>query len=128
MKQITLFKLFTLDQDEALRFYTEKLGFELAEDAYLGEYRWLLVRAPDNREVSIQLELAATDEERALVGSQGGRKPLFGIATDDCLRDYRELRSRGVRFESEPRVQPYGTGATLEDLYGNKIYLNQEPA
>jgi catechol 2,3-dioxygenase-like lactoylglutathione lyase family enzyme len=127
MKQVTLFKLFTLNQDEALRFYTEKLGFELAEDARLGGYRWLLVRAPDNREVSIQLELAATDEERALVGRQGGRKPMFGIATDDCLRDYRELCSRGVRFESGPQVQPYGTGATLEDLYGNRIYLNQEP-
>jgi len=128
MKKVTVFKLFTRDQDEALRFYTEKLGFVLAEDARLGDYRWLVIRAPDNEEVSINLELATTPEERALVGRQGGRKPVFGITTDDCLRDYRELSARGVRFESEPRVQPYGTGVTLEDLYGNKIYLQQEPS
>jgi catechol 2,3-dioxygenase-like lactoylglutathione lyase family enzyme len=128
MKQVTLFKLFTLDQDEALRFYTEKLGFELAEDARMGDYRWLLVRAPTtarSRSSSSsrrRTRSARSSAGRALASRCSGSRP------DDCLRDYRELCSRGVRFESEPQVQPYGTGATLEDLYGNRIYLNQEPA
>ena len=64
---------------------------------------------------------------RALVGRQGGSQPFFGIMTDDCVREYRRMKGAGVRFHGEPSVQPYGTGVTLEDLYGNRIYINQEP-
>ena len=52
---------------------------------------------------------------------------VFAI-TDNCLRDYQHLKGQGVHFEGEPNVMPYGTGVTLHDLYGNKIYLNEEPA
>lgn len=127
MKLVTLFKLYTSDQDAALAFYTEKLGFVLAEDKKLGDYRWLVIRAPDNKEVSINLDLARTAEQKALVGRQAGRDPFFSIVTDDCMRDYRELKSRGVKFDGEPQSMPYGTGVVLEDLDGNKIYMNQEP-
>jgi hypothetical protein len=47
--------------------------------------------------------------------------------TDDCLGEYRRMKDAGVKFHGEPQAQPYGTGVLLEDLYGNKIYLNQEP-
>ena len=127
MKMLTLFKVFVTDQDEALRFYVDKLGFTVAEDKRLGGYRWLLVRAPDNKEVSLNLETAKTDEEKALVGRQAAAQPLFSLRTGNCMADYAELRSRGVKFEGEPKVMPYGTGVMLHDLYGNKIYLNQEP-
>jgi catechol 2,3-dioxygenase-like lactoylglutathione lyase family enzyme len=127
MKKVTLFKLYVTDQDAARRFYVEKLGFEVAEDKRLGDYRWLLVKAPDNPEFSINLEIARTDEEKALVGRQAAAQPLFSISTDDCRRDYQELKERSVRFEGEPAVMPYGTGVMLQDLYGNRIYLNQEP-
>jgi hypothetical protein len=56
------------------------------------------------------------------------KHPFFGIVTDDCVAEYRRMKNAGVRFHGEREVQPYGTGVTLEDLYGNKIYLNQEPA
>jgi catechol 2,3-dioxygenase-like lactoylglutathione lyase family enzyme len=127
MNKVTAFKLYVSDQEAARRFYVDQLGFEVAEDALLGDYRWLLVRAPGNKEVSIILEVAKTNEAKSLVGRQGGGEPLFSLSTDDCERDYVEFKSRGVKFEGEPKVMPYGTGVTMQDLYGNKIYLNQDP-
>jgi catechol 2,3-dioxygenase-like lactoylglutathione lyase family enzyme len=127
MKRVTLFKLYVTDQDAARSFYVDKLGFEVAEDKRLGDYRWLLVKAPDDAEFSINLEIAKTDEEKALVGRQAASQPLFSICTDDCKRDYQQMKRQGVEFEGEPVTMPYGTGVTLRDLYGNKIYLNQEP-
>jgi hypothetical protein len=86
------------------------------------------VRLPDDDVLSVALNLAESDADRALVGKQAGSQPLFSMATDDCLGDYRRMKDAGVTFRGEPQVQPYGTGVLLEDLYGNKIYLNQEPA
>jgi catechol 2,3-dioxygenase-like lactoylglutathione lyase family enzyme len=126
MRRITVFKVFVSDQEEARRFYVDQLGFEVAEDRRLGDYRWLLVRAPDNTECAINLEIARTSAERALVGQQGAGTPIFGIATDDCMRDYQELRKRGVTFDGEPKTMPYGTGVMLQDMAGNRIYLNQD--
>jgi len=127
MKKITLFKLYVTDQEAARRFYVDQLGFELAEDRPLGDYRWLLVRAPDDKDFSINLEIARTDQEKALVGCQAARQPLLSISTDDCRRDYADMKARGVQFEGEPKTMPYGTGVMLLDLYGNKIYLNEDP-
>jgi hypothetical protein len=73
------------------------------------------------------VDLAETDEDRALVGKQGGSQPLSRIVTDDCMTEYRLMKNAGVKFHGEPKVEPYGTGVTLEDLYGHKIYMNQEP-
>jgi lactoylglutathione lyase len=126
MNRVTLFKVFVHDQDEALDFYTKKLGFEVAEDAKLGEYRWLLVRLPENQEFSLNLDVARSEEQKALVGRQAANLPLFSIETDDCMRDYEAMKARGVEFEGEPEAQPYGTGVLLKDLYGNRIYLNQD--
>ena len=127
MKKVTLFKLYVTDQEAARSFYVDRLGFAVAEDKRFGDYRWLLVKAPDNEEVSINLEIAKTDEEKALVGRQAAGQPFFSISTDDCKRDYQELKRRGVQFDGEPNTMPYGTGVMLRDLYGNKIYLNQDP-
>ena len=69
---------------------------------------------------------AKTEQQHALVGHQGGRQPFFGLATDDCHRDYRAMKARGVVFEGEPKRMPYGTGVLLQDLYGNKLYLNED--
>jgi hypothetical protein len=105
----------------------EKLGFKVAEDRRLGDYRWLLVQAPDS-EVSLNLEVAKTEEEKALVGRQAAAQPLFSLSTDNCKRDFAELQGLGVKFDGEPVVMPYGTGVMMQDLYGNKIYLNQDPS
>jgi catechol 2,3-dioxygenase-like lactoylglutathione lyase family enzyme len=70
MKRVTLCKVFVHDQDEALDFYIEKLGFEVAEDNNLGNYRWLLVRLPDNKEFCLNLDIPTNEEQKALVGRQ----------------------------------------------------------
>ncbi|HEY6332588.1 MAG TPA: VOC family protein [Blastocatellia bacterium] len=127
MKKFTTFKPFVSDQEEARQFYVNNLRFRVAEDKRLGDYRWLLVQPDGEKEVTLNLEIARTDEEKALVGRQAGTQPLFGLNTDDCLRDYSELACRGVKFDSEPKVMPYGTGVMMQDLYGNRIYLNQKP-
>ena len=127
MKRISVFGLFVKDYDAAIEFYTRKLGFIVAEDVPFGPQRWVTLRLPDDEVVSVSFNLAETDEDRALVGKQGGSQPFFGIVTDDCLAEYRRMKDAGVKFHGEPQAQPYGTGVTLEDLYGNKIYLNQEP-
>ena len=126
MKRVTLVKLFVHNQDEALEFYTRKLGFEVAEDNKMGDYRWLLMRLPDNKEFCINLDVARTDDQKALVGRQAADVPLFSIETDDCMGEYNALKKRGVEFEGEPEVRPYGTGVLMKDLYGNRIYINQD--
>jgi catechol 2,3-dioxygenase-like lactoylglutathione lyase family enzyme len=128
MKRLSLLSVFVKDQDAAIEFYTKRLGFELVEDVPLGPQRWVTLRLPDDDVVSLTLKLAQTDEHRALVGKQGGSQPFFAMVTDDCIREYGRMKDAGVKFHGEPDIQPYGTGVTLEDLYGNKIYMNQEPA
>jgi len=127
MKRLSLLSVYVKDQDAAIEFY-KKLGFTVAEDVPFGTQRWVTLRLPDDEVVSLTLNVAETPEDQALVGKQGGSQPFFGIVTDDCLREYRRMKEAGVKFHGEPQVQPYGTGVTLEDLYGNKIYLNQEPS
>ena len=127
MKKITLFKIYVSDQEEARRFYVDQMGFRVAEDKTMGDYRWLLVQPPDNEEVALNLEIAKSADEKALVGRQAAGQPLFSLSTDDCHRDYDQMKRRGVKFAGEPKTMPYGTGVMMEDLYGNKIYLNQDP-
>jgi catechol 2,3-dioxygenase-like lactoylglutathione lyase family enzyme len=127
MKRLSLLSVYVKDQDAAIEFY-KKLGFIVAEDMPFGPQRWVTLRLPDDEVVSLTLNVAETPEDRALVGKQGGSQPFFGIVTDECLREYRRMKEAAVKFHGEPQVQPYGTGVTLEDLYGNKIYLNQDPS
>ncbi|HEV8485850.1 MAG TPA: VOC family protein [Blastocatellia bacterium] len=128
MKQMSLVSLLVKDYDETIEFYTNKLGFVVAEDLPFGEKRWVTLKLPDNCESAIALGLAETNEDLALVGRQAGSTPMFGILTDDCLGEYDRMKNAGVTFHGEPQVEPYGTGVMLEDLYGNKIYMNQEPS
>jgi len=125
--RLSVFTLFVNDQDQALGFYVDRLGFVVSEDNRMGDYRWLLVRAPETPDVAINLELAQTPDQGALVGKQGGGKPFFALATDNCSRDFQAMKARGVTFDGEPQTMPFGTGVTLNDLYGNKIYLNEDP-
>jgi catechol 2,3-dioxygenase-like lactoylglutathione lyase family enzyme len=108
MKRVTLCKVFVRDQDEALDFYTRQLGFEVAEDNELGDYRWLLVRLPDNKEFCLNLDLPRNEEQEALVGRQAADAPLFSIETDDCIGDDTAMKARGVEFEGEPWHNPTG--------------------
>jgi catechol 2,3-dioxygenase-like lactoylglutathione lyase family enzyme len=122
-----LLTLLVKNQDSAIDFYTRKLGFVVAEDLPFGPKRWVTLRLPDDQGLSIALNLAESELDLAQVGKQAGSQPLFAIETDNCLQAYSRMKEAGVKFHGEPQVQPYGMGVTLEDLYGNKIYMNREP-
>ncbi|WP_366936074.1 VOC family protein [uncultured Microbacterium sp.] len=96
------------------------------EDQHLGDYRWVLVGYAEQPGFGINLDLARDDVEKALVGRQAADQPLFSIATDNCHRDYERMRVRGVEFEGEPEVQPWGTSVTFKDIAGNRIHLSQD--
>jgi hypothetical protein len=100
----------------------------VAEDLAMGPDRWLTITAPGNQDCVLALHETRNETERALVGKQMGSYPFLGIETDDCVADYERLKTLGIKFDGEPTVRPYGTGVMLKDLYGNKIFLNQESA
>jgi catechol 2,3-dioxygenase-like lactoylglutathione lyase family enzyme len=108
------------DYDEAIRFFTERLRFTLAEDTVLTPgKRWVVVRPPGGG-TSIILAKAVTPEQQARVGDQTGGRVFLFLQTDDFWRDYHAMRGRGVQFAEEPREEEYGTVAVFLDLYGNR--------
>ncbi|CCG99407.1 Glyoxalase/bleomycin resistance protein/dioxygenase [Fibrella aestuarina BUZ 2] len=113
--------LVVTDYDEAIRFYTETLSFDLIEDTYLPDQdkRWVLVSPPGGQSCNLLLAKASTDEQRTYVGNQAGGRVFLFLQTDDFWRDYEQMRQRGVRFVREPVEQAYGTVAVFADLYGN---------
>jgi len=127
MNKIKIVSLLVRDYDEAIRFYREKVEFELLEDAPFGDSRWITLALPNQKDVTIALELAKTDEDRALVGKQGGSFAFLGMETNDCMADYDRMKALDVKFQGEPTSGPWGTGVLFEDLYGNKIFMSQEP-
>lgn len=116
------------DYDEAIRFFTEKLGFRLMEDTPIPEQnkRWVLVAPPgDDTGPSLLLARASNPEQATFAGNQCGGRVFLFLQTDDFWRDYRRMLGSGVRFVREPSEQPYGTVAVFEDLYGNRWDLLQ---
>ena len=114
------------DYDEAIAFFTTKLGFELVEDSPLGEgKRWVVVGPPRSPGTKLLLAKAVTPEQIARIGDQAGGRVFLFLHTDDFRRDYDAIRSRGVRFLEAPREESYGTVAVFEDLYGHKWDLLQ---
>lgn len=111
------------DYDEAIAWFTEKLGFTLVTDEHQPEQdkRWVLVAPPGAAAdaATLLLARAATSEQAAFVGNQAGGRVFLFLKTDDFDRDYEAFRARGIRFVREPAVHPYGKVAVFEDLYGN---------
>ncbi|MFC8915250.1 VOC family protein [Streptomyces sp. NPDC057116] len=127
MPHIALITLVVRDYDEAIRFYTGALGFELVEDTDRGNgSRWVVVRprgaAPGT---GLVLARAAGAEQEASVGAQTGGRVGFFLHTEDFAGDRARMLAAGVRFLEEPRHEPYGTVAVFEDLYGNRWDLLQ---
>jgi catechol 2,3-dioxygenase-like lactoylglutathione lyase family enzyme len=127
MNKLSLISLIVKDYDAAVEFYTRKLGFEVSEDAAFGDRRWITLNLPNTRESALNFELAKSKDDEALVGKQAGSFPLLGLGTDDCLGDYQRMKGLGVKFHGEPTAGPWGRGVLFEDLYGNKIFMSQEP-
>ena len=125
-QHIALIALVVRDYDEALKFYRDRLGFELMEDTPLGaDKRWVVVRPPGRPQTAVLLAKAAGDRQLAAVGAQtGGRVSLF-LHTDDFAKDHADFVQRGVVFEEEPRHETYGIVAVFQDLYGNRWDLIQ---
>ena len=135
MIRIANAQLWVNDQDEALAFYTQKLGMEVRVDVTMpemGDFRWLTVGPVGQADVAITLmaipgpPIMASDtaeEVRALV-AKGFAGTVF-LTTDDCHRAYGELKSRGVEFSEPPEERPYGIDSGFRDPSGNSIRLTQ---
>ena len=109
------------DYDQAIAYYTQRLGFVLLEDIDLGGgKRWVRVAPSAQAETALLLARADGDAQRARVGDQTGGRVGFFLHTDDFARDHAAMLAQGVRFLESPRVETYGTVAVFEDLYGNR--------
>ncbi len=135
MIRIATAQLWVHDQDEALAFYTEKLGMEVRSDVTLpemGDFRWLTVGPAGQDDIAIVLmaipgppmmsdETAA--DVRALM-AKGFAGTVF-LTTDDCQASYEELKARGVEFSEAPEERPYGIDSGFRDPSGNSFRLTQ---
>lgn len=114
------------DYDEAIDFYTHKLGFALLEDTNLGHgKRWVRVAPAGSYGIELLLARAASPQQESRIGNQTGGRVFLFLETDDFQRDYRTLCESGVVFVEPPREEPYGKVAVFLDLYGNKFDLIQ---
>jgi catechol 2,3-dioxygenase-like lactoylglutathione lyase family enzyme len=128
-------QLWVHDQDEALDFYTKKLGMEVRSDVTLpemGDFRWLTVSPPGQEDVAIVLmaipgppvmDPATADQVRSLM-AKGFAGTVF-LTTDDAHASYEELKGRGVEFTEPPEDRPYGIDSGFRDPSGNSIRLTQ---
>jgi catechol 2,3-dioxygenase-like lactoylglutathione lyase family enzyme len=110
------------DYDEAIAYYTQKLGFTLIEDTYQPEQdkRWVVVAPAGASGTTLLLARASTAEQESFIGNQAGGRVFLFLSTDDFWRDYHRMTVAGVSFVRPPSVAPYGTVAVFEDLYGNR--------
>ena len=129
--QLTTVNQWVHDQDEALAFYTEKLGLELRDDVTvpeLGNFRWLTVGPVGQPDIAVVLMSipgppvidAETSAQLKDVMAKGAAGGLF-FATNDIQETYEELKGKGVEFTQEPTKQPYGVDAGFRDPSGNQI-------
>jgi catechol 2,3-dioxygenase-like lactoylglutathione lyase family enzyme len=108
------------DYDEAINFYTEKLGFTLIEDTKLNESkRWVLISPDRNSSCKLLLAKAANEEQLSRVGNQTGGRVFLFLYTNNFQRDYHEYLAKGVEFVRKPCREVYGIVAVFKDLYGN---------
>ena len=108
------------DFDEAIKFYTEKLHFDLIEDTRLSETkRWVLVRPKGGDSCCLLLAKAANEEQLSRVGNQTGGRVFLFLHTDNFERDYQDLLDNKIEIVRQPSKEEYGTVAVFKDLYGN---------
>jgi catechol 2,3-dioxygenase-like lactoylglutathione lyase family enzyme len=116
------------DYDQAIRFYTEKLDFNLVEDTRLSDSkRWVLVRPKGSNECCLLLAKAANEEQKSRVGNQAGGRVFLFLHTDNFERDYQNLLDNQIEIVRPPQKEVYGTVAVFRDLYGN-LWDMIEPA
>jgi uncharacterized glyoxalase superfamily protein PhnB len=135
MIKISTAQLWVHDQDEALAFYTNKLGMEVRQDVTIPEldnFRWLTVAPPGQEEVAVVLmaipgppvmDPDTADQVRDLMG-KGFAGTVF-LTTEDCQASYEELKARGVEFTEPPEERPYGIDSGFRDPSGNSFRLTE---
>ena len=135
MIKLSTTQLWVLDQDEALDFWTNKIGFEVRSDVTMpemGNFRWLTVGPPGQDDIAIVLMAIPgqpliddeTGEQIRNLLAKGFAGTVF-LTTDDCRAKAAELKSRGVEFAEEPEERPYGIDAGFRDPSGNHLRLTQ---
>ena len=135
MFRIANAQLWVHDQDEALAFYTQKVGMEVRTDVTvpeLGDFRWLTVGPAGQSDVAIVLMAirgppvmdAATAEQVKALMAKGFAGTIF-LTTDDCQAAYEELKGRGVEFTEQPEERPYGIDSAFRDPSGNQLRLTE---
>jgi predicted enzyme related to lactoylglutathione lyase len=135
MIKINSTQLWVHDQDEALAFYTQKLGWEVRSDvtlAEMGNFRWLAVGPASQDDIAVVLMAipgppvldAGTSAQVAELMGKGAAGTVF-LTTDDCQAAYEELKGRGVEFSEAPEERPYGIDAGFRDPSGNSFRLTQ---
>lgn len=123
---ISTVSLVVRDYDEAIKFFTDSLRFDLMEDTPQGEgKRWVIVSPPGGQGAAILLAKAVGEPQVARIGDQTGGRVFLFLRTDDFYGDYEYMKAKGVRFTEEPRQESYGTVVVFLDLYGNKWDLVQ---
>jgi uncharacterized glyoxalase superfamily protein PhnB len=133
--RISTAQIWVHDQDEALAFYTDKLGFEVRADVTLpemGNFRWLTVGPTGQEDVAVVLMAipgppvmdSETAQQVRTLMAKGFAGTVF-LTTDDCQASYEELQARGVEFTEEPEERPYGIDAGFRDPSGNQFRLTQ---
>ena len=135
LNKLTYTTIWVHDQDEALAFYTDKLGLELRDDVTLPElnnFRWLTVGVP-GQDVAVSLVAVPgppvfDEETRQQIISLMSKGAAGGLmfSTNDCRASYEELKGRGVEFQQEPTEPPYGIDAAFRDPSGNQARLVQQ--
>ena len=117
---IAHFAVVVHEYDDAVDWYTTRLGFELLEDTDLGGgKRWVRVAPRGGAGSALLLARAVNPHQQSRIGNQAGGRVFLFLNTDDFRRDYNDFTARGVKFVREPANEPYGTVAVFEDLYGN---------
>ena len=121
VKSIVHVALVVRDYDEAIKFYTEKLNFELLEDTHQPEQnkRWVVIAPSGSQGTTLLLAKASKPEQLSCIGNQTGGRVFLFLNTNNFWRDYNEMKKKGVEFVRDPSSQEYGTVAVFKDLYGN---------
>ena len=126
MNKIGHITLLVKDQDEALKFYIEKLGFQKHQDLVIAEkMRWVTVSPKGQTDLELTFVVANSDEKRKAVGKQAGDHVFLTLESDDCRKEYKALKEKGIKFYGKPEVQAWGVDVVFEDLYGNLFDLVQ---
>lgn len=122
---ITHVTIFVTNQDTALDFWTEKIGFDLHTDAQFGPLRWLTVNPKGNKYLEFSLILIDKDGQ-ALIDAIARNAPVLCLSTLNCNQTYAKLKAKGVVFIDEPKSEEWGVGCTFVDPFGNRFYLTSE--